>query len=162
MLAHRINNNNWPFGQRTDANAEQIALIEAWAYYYGNIRNSERYRTGAFINASGQQISDGEISQLENHKMRNDISLGVFGSSNNTWYEGWIPCGLFHDLGDTGENTSFTNITDGANAYGTIRLYKALISDAHQTITGFVTTILNQQGYLQETEVRSLQLQYGY
>jgi hypothetical protein len=73
-----------------------------------------------------------------------------------------MPYWKLYDLGDTCEITNFTNITDGSNAYSTIRLYKALITDAHQTFSGFVTTMLNQQVYIQETEVRSLQQQYGF
>jgi hypothetical protein len=79
-----------------------------------------------------------------------------------TWYEGWIPCGLLHDVGDMGENTAFTNITDNANAYGTIGIYGALIVDTHTSVLSFINTLLTRSVFVQEAQVRSLQQQYGY
>jgi hypothetical protein len=93
---------------------------------------------------------------------RSDIALAVLGTGTNTWYEGWIPCGLLHDVGDAGENTAFTNITDNATQYGMLSIYKTIISDTHTSVPFFINTLLSRSLFAQEAQVRSLQQQYGY
>jgi hypothetical protein len=141
MLSYRLSstpNSNPPFGFKNNEGSQQLAIIEAWAHYYGNMRNSERYRTGVFNNLNGLATSNAELTQLENQRPRNDIALAVLGTGTNTWYEGWIPCGLLHDVGDAGENTAFTNITDNATQYGMLSIYKTIISDTHTSVPFFI------------------------
>jgi hypothetical protein len=159
MLLHRLSgtpNSNPPFGLKNNEGAQQLAIIEAWAHYYGNIRNSERYKTGSFNTFIGRTISDAEIGEIENQRPRNDIALAVFGTGTNTWYEGWIPCGLLYDVGDMGENTAFTNITDNASQYGMLSIYKTIISDTHTSVPFFVNSLLSRSLFAQEAQVRSL------
>ncbi len=162
MFANRVNNDAPPFGQKTGPHAGKIAVIESYAYYYGNLRNSERYSTPIFSPLGGLPYRDAERNQIENSRVRNNVAIAVMGSGLNTWYEGWIPCGLLHDVGDVGENSAFTGITDAANEYGRQRIYYAVKSAAHNDVNSFVNGLLNTGALLQEAQVRSLQTQYGY
>lgn len=141
------------YGNKTDAGAGRVAVVEAWGFYIGNLYNSQFYAT---LNAA--QISSDERQQLEDQIPNDNVSYTSSGTSS----QGWIPAGLLYDLTDFGENTSLTTVTDNVFSYSVQNVFSGYAFGSAANVQDFKTNLLLYNGNLQATPVNQLVTSYHY
>ena len=164
-LAHashyrKVGNNYWikyikyiitygAYGNGTGKNAGLCALGEAWAYHMG-------YRLT--LNEFGNTNTRVKLSAFENFAPletgNRDDDIRVPNSLFSFW-SGWIPAGIMHDITDTDRDWVRTGFRDEVSGYTHRDLYDALDRDV-DTPQEFRDRLLRENSNRDQIDLRNL------
>lgn len=134
-----------PYGSGRGNNHELVGLGEAWGFHIGHFltiqefgNNNRILSLNAFENFDPLQRPQGD---------------GV--DKFRTFWEGWMPCGIMHDLMDSNTDLIRTGFRDNASGYSIKNIYDALDKGV-ESPQAFRDRLLRENDNLDEEDVRNL------
>jgi hypothetical protein len=160
IFANGINSPNSPYGTGNDGLiSDYISLGESWAEHLGRTIADRGYglnSTGFTGQRSVFYTNNDPVPGLSSHLNY----LEDFDPNNINNPFRWIPDGIYYDLFDTRNETTFPLI-DGVSGFTNQQMFNALQSDI-KSLPDFRNRLLQQNANNQATQVTNLFAQYHY
>jgi len=138
---------NKGYGEPKATGSGRIAISEAWAYFCG-----ERFAHLRYGN-------NNSLTKPNPGNWLNSIENFTPFAGTSSW--NWIPNGVMHDLTDSGEPSSLTNVTDIVNGYSISQCFGSMDSDI-TSVTSYKNRFISEYGIAQQTNINTLFKDYGY
>jgi hypothetical protein len=143
---------NRGYGTKTSTGVGRVAVGEAWGFFIGSTFNRTKYE-----NLGRFDLAADERNFLEFQRPNDQRPVQNF---NGIVSQGWIPWGLLHDLGDTGEPV-VTFVDDQVNTYALATIFSAFTDNATD-VNSLRNNLLLRNDYRQQQEVNTLVTSYGW
>ena len=143
-----------PYGDGTESGNGIVQLSEGWAFYTGQQRTLNKYGVGLHID--GFTVFDDFTP----------ISTGTVGDYLNyigdgSWWEGWIPAGIFWDLTDTTVDFLRSTYSDNVSGYSISDIHNAMDDDVDD-MQEFKARILSENNWHDYSDLLDLFRGYFY
>lgn len=153
-----LDSNYIPYGLKTRSNANIIVLGESWAYYMGRYLAEKQYRT---ITGCHTEQPGGSYWCNYNGTGRPHLDvLEAFDPNLQSDPFNWIPKGLFYDLKDPANETTFP-VTDQVSSYTNQQMFNSFQTNIN-TLQDYRAKLLQTTTNSTSPFVPGLFSQYGY
>lgn len=137
--------NHGGYGSKTDSDAGRIAVGEGWGNYIGRTFMFDKYN-----GTTARGFADTAMMELENQAPSDDL---------DTYNEGWLVYGLYHDMTDNTPEPPQTRVIDNVTAFNTASVYRGLQAS---TVRGYQRNINNLNNGLQAPQMEQLVTTYRW